>query len=306
MSILTHCLVAKRGRKRKAPVATIPIKIPKEPKTKPVKKPAVEPTMTETTDTTIEKAPVNKKPKKPLGEGYNAGVYNELEEKNFLEGLELFGRDWGKLQRHVATRDSNSIRSHAQKHFIKMFRDKVPLPDKIRESGEGYTLSGKPLDPNSAAAKPYLRNGSGPTTTKKKDVKKLDDPMQDVQVSTDAPSNDITPMEVDKAPLDKEKVSLDKEKVSIQVDQSPVQGQDTPVEAQETPTQEQETPVQEQETPAQTQETPAQVQETSMEVDTKIVENQTKELVIGDDYKKTRISESSVNSATPSPSNSST
>ncbi|EIE91466.1 hypothetical protein RO3G_16177 [Rhizopus delemar RA 99-880] len=62
------------------------------------------------------------------------------------------------LQAHVATRDSNSIRSHAQKHFIKMFRDSIPLPDKVRETGDGYTLSGKPLDPNSAAAKPYLKS----------------------------------------------------------------------------------------------------------------------------------------------------
>ncbi|KAG1450865.1 hypothetical protein G6F55_009471 [Rhizopus delemar] len=105
-----------------------------------------------------EKQSVSKKPRKPVPEGYNTGVYTELEEKSFLEGLELFGRDWTKLQAHVATRDSNSIRSHAQKHFIKMFRDSIPLPDKVRETGDGYTLSGKPLDPNSAAAKPYLKS----------------------------------------------------------------------------------------------------------------------------------------------------
>lgn len=49
---------------------------------------------------TLEKEPTVKpvkKPKKPLAEGFNAGVYNEVEEKNFLEGLELFGRDWGKV-----------------------------------------------------------------------------------------------------------------------------------------------------------------------------------------------------------------
>lgn len=39
-----------------------------------------------------------------------------------------------------------------------MFRDSIPLPDKVRETGDGYTLSGKPLDPNSAAAKPYLKS----------------------------------------------------------------------------------------------------------------------------------------------------
>lgn len=56
----------------------------------------------------------------------------------------------------MATRDANSIRSHAQKHFIKLFRDNIPLPPKILETGPGYTLSGNDLDPYSAAARPYL------------------------------------------------------------------------------------------------------------------------------------------------------
>jgi len=56
----------------------------------------------------------------------------------------------------MGTRDGNSVRSHAQKHFIKLYRDGLPLPPKVRESGEGYTLSGAPLDPESAAARPYL------------------------------------------------------------------------------------------------------------------------------------------------------
>nr|KAJ3422125.1 hypothetical protein HK105_001073 [Polyrhizophydium stewartii] len=46
---------------------------------------------------------------------------------------------------------------HAQKYFIKLFRDNIALPRKVVESGPGYTLSGKPLDPESAAAKPYLK-----------------------------------------------------------------------------------------------------------------------------------------------------
>ncbi|KAG0180792.1 hypothetical protein DFQ29_010112 [Apophysomyces sp. BC1021] len=103
-----------------------------------------------------EPKPLSKKPRKPVPEGYNTGNYSEEEERRFLEGLEQFGRDWTKLQAHIATRDANSIRSHAQKHLIKLFRDSIPLPEKVRETGEGYTLSGKPLDPNSAAAKPYL------------------------------------------------------------------------------------------------------------------------------------------------------
>ncbi|KAJ1912467.1 hypothetical protein H4219_005590 [Mycoemilia scoparia] len=94
----------------------------------------------------------------PIPDGqYRSGGYNDDEEQLFLEGLELYGRDWNAISKHIKTRDSKSIRSHAQKHFIKMFRDKIPLPEKVKESGEGYTLSGRPLDPNSAAARPYLQ-----------------------------------------------------------------------------------------------------------------------------------------------------
>ncbi|CEG66700.1 hypothetical protein RMATCC62417_03233 [Rhizopus microsporus] len=145
----------KRGRKRKIPSSST------TSTTNTVSEsPKVENTNESTNDTKddTEEKPASKKPRKPVPEGYNTGVYTELEEKNFIEGLELFGRDWTKLQAHVGTRDSNSIRSHAQKHFIKMFRDNIPLPEKVRETGEGYTLSGRPLDPNSAAARPYLKS----------------------------------------------------------------------------------------------------------------------------------------------------
>ena len=52
----------------------------------------------------------------------------------------------------VGTRDHRAFTSHAQKHFIKLCLQGKPLPKKVAETGEGYTLSGKPLDPNSAAA----------------------------------------------------------------------------------------------------------------------------------------------------------
>ncbi|KAG0308906.1 hypothetical protein BGZ98_006257 [Dissophora globulifera] len=87
---------------------------------------------------------------------FNTGMYSEKEENAFVEALELFGRNWRSVEDHVATRDSNSIRSHAQKHFIKLFRDNIPLPAKVLVSGPGYTLSGKDLDPYSSAARPYL------------------------------------------------------------------------------------------------------------------------------------------------------
>ncbi|KAG0058019.1 hypothetical protein BGZ90_005195, partial [Linnemannia elongata] len=96
------------------------------------------------------------KPVKEAPVGYNTGVYSETEEKAFVEALDIFGRNWRSVEQHVATRDANSIRSHAQKHFIKLFRDNIPLPAKVLESGPGYTLSGNDLNPYSSAARPYL------------------------------------------------------------------------------------------------------------------------------------------------------
>ncbi|KAG2222327.1 hypothetical protein INT45_001590 [Circinella minor] len=167
----------KRGRKRKAsePEETESNIVTTTTTTTATENEENQSTTTTTTKTekhsSSSSTPI-KKPKKPVPEGCNTGVYSEEEESKFLEGLRLFGRDWPKLAAHIKTRDSNSIRSHAQKHFIKMYRDKIPLPDKVRESGEGYTLSGKPLDPNSAAARAYLarssvnQNKSKTTTTK--------------------------------------------------------------------------------------------------------------------------------------------
>ena len=45
--------------------------------------------------------------------------------------------------------------SHAQKHFIKLLLRGEEVPEKVAESGRGYTLSGKPLDPNSSSAAAY-------------------------------------------------------------------------------------------------------------------------------------------------------
>mmetsp|Transcript_6951 Transcript_6951/g.12315 ORF Transcript_6951/g.12315 Transcript_6951/m.12315 type:complete len:1105 (+) Transcript_6951:345-3659(+) len=87
--------------------------------------------------------------------------WSNSEEKKFEEALGLYGRDWKKCAEHLDSgRKPRDVASHAQKYFIKLYKEDKPLPDKVRESGEGYTLSGKPLDPNSAAARAYGVHGS--------------------------------------------------------------------------------------------------------------------------------------------------
>ncbi|RCH95701.1 hypothetical protein CU098_000577, partial [Rhizopus stolonifer] len=157
---------------------------------------------------------VSKKPRKPVPEGYNTGVYTDMEEKHFLEGLDMFGRDWTKLQRHIGTRDANSIRSHAQKHFIKMFRDNIPLPPKVRESGEGYTLSGKPLDPNSAAAKPYLGRLNTPKENNVEPMveevaKAVEKQTETLQITENKPNTSTTPSPTQSSTTDHSDIHYD-------------------------------------------------------------------------------------------------
>ena len=65
------------------------------------------------------------------------------------------GRNWKAAAAHVGSRDARQFASHAQKYFIKLCLSGLLLPSKVAESGTGYTLSGKLLDPQSAAAKAY-------------------------------------------------------------------------------------------------------------------------------------------------------
>lgn len=67
----------------------------------------------------------------------------------------LTGRNWKAAAAHVGSRDARQVASHAQKFFVKLAITGRLLPSKVAESGHGYTLSGKLLDPESAAARAY-------------------------------------------------------------------------------------------------------------------------------------------------------
>ncbi|RKP14393.1 hypothetical protein BJ684DRAFT_5428, partial [Piptocephalis cylindrospora] len=85
----------------------------------------------------------------------NTGIYTDEEEEN----------------EHLGTRNTHSISSHAQKYFIKAYRDGLTLPLKIRQSGEGYTLSGAPLEKESSAARPYLQGKTIPELSYKANLR---------------------------------------------------------------------------------------------------------------------------------------
>lgn len=57
------------------------------------------------------------------------GRWKKEEHELFLQGLEMYGRDWKKIERLVGTRTGPQIRSHAQKYFNKVSKDKGGISD---------------------------------------------------------------------------------------------------------------------------------------------------------------------------------
>ena len=51
--------------------------------------------------------------------------WTDEEHSKFVEGMKLFGaKDAKKIAKHVGTRDSTQVRSHAQKYFIKLAQER--------------------------------------------------------------------------------------------------------------------------------------------------------------------------------------
>lgn len=47
----------------------------------------------------------------------------------FIEALQLYGKEWKRVQQHVGTRSSTQARSHAQKFFVKLDKKGQRLDD---------------------------------------------------------------------------------------------------------------------------------------------------------------------------------
>eukprot|EP00007_Cunea_sp_BSH-02190019_P000509 CAMPEP_0174237896 /NCGR_PEP_ID=MMETSP0417-20130205/9653_1 /TAXON_ID=242541 /ORGANISM="Mayorella sp, Strain BSH-02190019" /LENGTH=639 /DNA_ID=CAMNT_0015316689 /DNA_START=37 /DNA_END=1952 /DNA_ORIENTATION=+ len=87
-------------------------------------------------------------------------AWDENEEAIFMRGLNEHGRDWQRIAEMLGTRSRQQVSSHAQKFFIRLYFSNSPLPAKVQESGHGYTLSGKTLDPTSPSAELYGKSMS--------------------------------------------------------------------------------------------------------------------------------------------------
>ena len=51
------------------------------------------------------------------------GRWTRDEHEAFLQGLQVYGREWKKVAQNIPTRTSSQIRSHAQKYFAKLARE---------------------------------------------------------------------------------------------------------------------------------------------------------------------------------------
>lgn len=50
-----------------------------------------------------------------------------MEHVRFLEALKQFGKNWKKVEEHVATRTSTQARSHAQKFFANIMKKNMTM-----------------------------------------------------------------------------------------------------------------------------------------------------------------------------------
>ncbi|XP_027772127.1 protein REVEILLE 6-like isoform X1 [Solanum pennellii] len=84
----------------------------------------------------------SKKTRKPYTITKSRESWTEQEHDKFLEALQLFDRDWKKIEAFVGSKTVIQIRSHAQKYFLKVQKsgtsEHVPPPRPKRKAAHPY------------------------------------------------------------------------------------------------------------------------------------------------------------------------
>ncbi|OMJ72779.1 hypothetical protein SteCoe_28697 [Stentor coeruleus] len=68
------------------------------------------------------------------------GHWSKEEHYRFIQGIQMYGKNWKKIYKCVGTRSNNQIRSHAQKYFQKLDKKNKQLHDNTELSGEAYLM----------------------------------------------------------------------------------------------------------------------------------------------------------------------
>lgn len=92
-----------------------------------------------------------KKRKTEKKRGQRDGRWTSQEHQAFLDGLELYGREWKKVAENIPTRSSAQIRSHAQKYFSKISKNTVFTQQPSHSDGQGvgsYNVASSDLHGN--------------------------------------------------------------------------------------------------------------------------------------------------------------
>lgn len=105
--------------------------------------------------------PVKKpRPRKPYTATKTREMWTPEEHARMLEGLKRHKRDWAKVTKFVGTRSAAQVRSHAQKYFDRVQRDKtddyVPQARPKRKSASPYPRKMRPDTATATAAAPTI------------------------------------------------------------------------------------------------------------------------------------------------------
>ncbi|CAJ1950230.1 unnamed protein product [Sphenostylis stenocarpa] len=107
------------------------------------------PTQTPTAPPVVEDP--NKKIRKPYTITKSRESWTEQEHDKFLEALQLFDRDWKKIEAFVGSKTVIQIRSHAQKYFLKVQKngtsEHVPPPRPKRKATHPYPQKAPKITP---------------------------------------------------------------------------------------------------------------------------------------------------------------
>ncbi|AQK73555.1 Protein REVEILLE 6 [Zea mays] len=113
---------------------------------------------------------VSKKVRKPYTITKSRESWTEQEHDKFLEALQLFDRDWKKIEAFVGSKTVIQIRSHAQKYLLKVQKngtsEHVPPPRPKRKAAHPYPQkASKNVMPDFAGVYSFLGSVFDPSTS---------------------------------------------------------------------------------------------------------------------------------------------